>query len=40
MVSCFFPFWQDGEPADRELGDWLSSVEKIARAAECVVSEH
>jgi len=28
------------EPADRELGDWLSSVEKIARAAECVVSEH
>jgi len=28
------------EPADRELGDWLSSVEKIARAAEGVVSEH
>jgi len=28
------------EPADRELGDWLSSVEKIVRAAEGVVSEH
>jgi probable F420-dependent oxidoreductase len=28
------------EPADRELGDWLASVEKIARAAEGVVSEY
>lgn len=27
------------EPADRELDDWLSTVEKIARAAEGVASE-